>query len=169
MNNPIFQQSEQFFKPMADMMALNARTFEALAEKQTDLMSDVWNDGVNCARGISDKRDVESLYATQKDFWDTVNQKVSSTAKDSYALLTEAQEKMSELIQDSMSAVDVNALSETFEKSVNAAQDTAKSAARSASHASSQAAAGAAKAGQKAQQHTQSAKNTGKSGEARPR
>ncbi len=152
MNNPIFQQSEQFFKPMTDMMALNAQTFEALAEKQTGLMSDMWNDGVNYARGLSDKRDIESFYTSQKDFWDKVNQRVSSTAKDSYALLTEAQEKMSGLMQDSIGSMDGSALGEAFAKPADAAQQSAKAATQAANQAAAQTAGKAAQA-----------KNTGKS------
>jgi hypothetical protein len=157
MDNPIFQQSEQFFKPMTDMMALNARTFEALAEKQTGLMSEMWNDGVNYARGLSEKRDVESFYSSQKEFWDKVNQKVSSTAKDSYALLTEAQEKMSGLMQDSIGSVDTSGFGDAFAKTADAAQESTKAATQAANQAAAQT---AGKAGQ--------ARSGSKSGTSRP-
>ena len=165
MDIPIFQQSEQFFKPMTDMMALNARTFEALAEKQTGLMSEVWNDGVNYARGLSEKRDIESFYSAQKDFWDKVNQKVSSTAKDSYALLTEAQEKMSGLMQDSIGSVDSGGFGDAFAKTADAAQESTKAAAQESTKAAAQAAnQAAAQAAGKAGQ----AKSGGRPSASRP-
>lgn len=153
MNERLFQQAEQIFKPMTDMMALNAKTFEALAEKQTALMSDMWNDGLSYARNLSDKQDVESFYTSQKDYWETVNQKFNSTAQDAYKLLTEAQERMGELMQDSISAVDVPG-SEPFKQAAHTAQSSAKSAAKSATKTAqktqSQASKGASTAASKA-------------------
>lgn len=134
MNERFFQQAEQFFKPMTEMMELNARTFEALAEKQTALMSDVWNDGLSYARNLSDKKDVESLYSSQKDYWESVNQKFNSTAQDAYKLLTETQEKWGEIMQDSISAVDIPG-AEPFAQAAHRAHSTAKSTAKSATQA----------------------------------
>lgn len=150
MSNQFFQQTEHFFKPVTEMMALNARTFEALAGKQTGLMSDMWNDGLNYAKDLSDKRDVTSFYDSQKDFWEGVNNKVNSTACDSYEVLTEAQEEWGKLMQDSISSVDIPAAAESFVKTAykaqDAAQDAAKSTARTAQKTQHQASKSASKA-----------------------
>jgi hypothetical protein len=153
MNNRFFQQAEQLFKPMADIAALNAKTLEALAEKQTGLMSEVWTDGMNYARNISEKRDVESLYTSQKDFWENMSQKFSTTAQDSFAVLTEAQGKMTELMQDSIASVDFASMADTFsenaeqaaratqsqaQRAANAAESTAKSTAKTAKKSKTQ-------------------------------
>ena len=168
MNNQFFQQSEQFFKPMTDLMALNAKTFEALTEKQTGLMSDVWNDGVNYARHLSDKQDVESFYTSQKEFWEGMSQKFSNTAKDSYALLSEAQERMTELMQDSMGkagdavndGMNAGATGDAFSRATQATQEAASESSKAAAQAANQAAFTAAeKSGQK---------NPSSSGKAKP-
>jgi phasin family protein len=167
MNNQFFQQAEQFFKPISEMMALNARTLEALAEKQTGLVSAMWNDSMSCARSMADSRDVASFLSTQNNFWEGMNQKFSSTARDSYTLLTEAQEEMGKLVQDSISAVDMQSVTQPFmsaayqaqdaaQSATNTAQNTARSAAENAAEASSR----TAQAAQKAQ--SQTAKTAGK-------
>lgn len=159
MNNQFFQQAEQFFKPISEIAALNARTFEALAEKQTSLMTGVWNDSINCAKELSDKRDVASFYSSQKSFWEGVNQKFSSTARDSYNLLTEAQEEMGKLVQDSISAVDIPSVAEPFMQSAYRAQEVAEETASRTQQAAQDTAATARQATQdttaKAQQAAQ--------------
>lgn len=149
MNDQLFQQAEQFFKPITDIMALNARTFEALAEKQTGLMSDMWNDGITYAKDLSDKKDVKSFYESQKEYWDGVHQKFNSTARDSYNLLSEAQEEMSKLVQDSISSVDIPSVVEPFMQSAYSAQDRAQRTTQNAAES-------AAKATEKTVQKTQS-------------
>lgn len=170
MNDQIFQQAEQFFKPITEIMALNARTFEALAEKQTGLMSEMWNDGINYAKDLSDKRDAKSFYASQKDYWEGVNQKVSATARDSYNVLTDAQEEMTKLVQSSISSVDLSSAIEPFMQGAYSAQETAQRAAQStaktAQKAQSQAADSASKTAQSASKsasHSSSSKSHGSS------
>lgn len=164
MNNQFFQQAEQFFKPISEMVALNARTFEALAEKQTGLVSAMWNDSMSCARSMADSRDIESFFSTQNNYWEGVNQKFSSTARDSYNLLTEAQEEMGKLVQDSISAVDMQSVAQPFMNAAYQAQDAAQSATNTAQSTARSAAESAAEASSRTAQKAQSqtAKTAGK-------
>lgn len=148
MNDQLFQQAEQFFKPITEIMALNARTFEALAEKQSGLMSDMWNDGISYARDLSDKKDVRSFYESQKEYWDGVQEKLNSTARDSYTLLTEAQGEMSRLLQDSIASVDIPSAVEPFVRSASSVQEKAQAQGEEVAEAAAKA---TAKAAQKAQ------------------
>lgn len=140
MNNRFFEQAEHFFKPMADIMALQAKTFEALTEKQTGLMTEVWNDGLNCAKDMSDKRDAQAFYSAQKDYWENVNHKVSNAAQDSYSLLTEAQGQMGEIMQDSFTTANFSRMAESFNEAVESAQRTTQAAAEDISRSTTKSA-----------------------------
>lgn len=94
------EQAQQAFKPMSDVFALNTEVMEKLAEKQASFFSDVMNDGLSYAKDLADQKDLAGFYELQKSYAEGFQSKMMSTAKDSYGLLTDAQEKTGDMLKD---------------------------------------------------------------------
>lgn len=97
------QMNEQFktaMKPMTDLATLNMSTMQELAEKQNTLYSSLLSEGMAYFEKASQQKDVMALAETQKAYMETLQETVSETAKSSYALLTEAQQKATDMLKD---------------------------------------------------------------------
>lgn len=102
MYEKIYEQADSFFKPISDILSISLETMDAFREKQTAFVSDVVADGIEYAKGVGDHGgNMETFYSAQKSYWENVQTKMSSNAKESMALFTETQEKITEVIQDS--------------------------------------------------------------------
>lgn len=97
------EQAQTAVKPMSDMFALNTEVMEKLAEKQATFFSDLMNDGVNYAKDLAEQKDVAGFYDLQKGYFESLQTKFVSTAKDSYTLISEAQEKTGEVLKEAFS------------------------------------------------------------------
>ncbi len=142
MFDKMVEQTQQAFKPMSDVFALNAEVMEKLAEKQASFFSDVMNDGLSYAKELADQKDLAGLYELQKSYAEDFQSKVMATAKDSYGLLTDAQEKTGDMLKDvfgeympMMTASVPTATKTTVKK---AAKTTAKTAEKAAEKVSSE-------------------------------
>lgn len=94
------EQAQSAVKPMSDVFALNTEVMEKLAEKQASFFSDLMNDGVTYAKDLAEQKDVAGFYDLQKGYFESLQTKFVSTAKDSYTLISEAQEKAGEMLKD---------------------------------------------------------------------
>ncbi|TVZ39717.1 phasin protein [Alteromonadaceae bacterium 2753L.S.0a.02] len=109
MYEKIYEQADSFFKPINEIFAINIETLDALREKQTELVNDMVADGIEYAKGVGGYQSVESLYSAQKQYWESLQNKISNNAKDALALLNESQEKIGEVIQESATWLDSKA------------------------------------------------------------
>ncbi|GEA10113.1 phasin family protein [Alteromonas sp. KUL49] len=97
------QMNEQFktaMKPMTDLATLNMSTMQELAEKQNTLYSSLLSEGMAYFEKASQQKDVMALAETQKAYMETLQETVSETAKSSYAILTDAGQKATEMFKD---------------------------------------------------------------------
>ncbi|WP_028886428.1 phasin family protein [Teredinibacter turnerae] len=102
MYEKIYEQADSFFKPITDILTISLETMDTFREKQTAFVSDVVADGIEYAKGVGDHGgNMETFYSAQKSYWENVQTKMSCNAKESMALLSETQEKITEVIQDS--------------------------------------------------------------------
>lgn len=145
MYEKLFEQAESVMKPLDRMFAINMQTWDDWREKQTAFFNDLMEKGMDYSRDLSDKRDFQSLLNWQQSYWESVQEKLAENARESFALFSEAQEKMIGLYEDSLAnATDVTEkaasetqagvnraatdVSETAKKARNAATDQAKAA-----------------------------------------
>ncbi len=94
------EQAQSAFKPMTDVFALNTEVMEKLAEKQAGYLSESMNDSINYAKELAEQKDLAGFYDLQKSYLDAVQSKMVSVAKESYELISEAQEKTGEMLKD---------------------------------------------------------------------
>lgn len=99
MFDKIAEQFQNSFKPMSELVAVNAKAVEQLAKQQTTLFTGVLNDGVAYAEGLSGQKDIAGIVEAQKVYAEGVQEKVVSAAKDAYAVMAETQEKAGEILK----------------------------------------------------------------------
>lgn len=99
MFDQITEQFQKSMKPMSELAAINVKATEQLMQQQTSLFTGMMNDGMTFAQGLSGQKDVAAVMEAQKSYAEGVQEKVVSAAKDAYAVITETQEKASEVLK----------------------------------------------------------------------
>jgi phasin family protein len=96
------EQMQKSFKPMTDLIAVNTEVLEKLSEKQATLFSTLVNEGVAFTKEVSGQQDVNKVVESQKVYVEGLQEKLTSAAKESYDVITEAQEKAGEVFKTAM-------------------------------------------------------------------
>jgi hypothetical protein len=104
MYEKFFEQAESVMKPLDRIFAINMQTLDDWREKQTAFFNDLMEKGINYSRDLPEQRDFQSLLNWQQSYWESVQEKFSENAKESFALLSEAQEKLIGLYEDSLAS-----------------------------------------------------------------
>lgn len=102
MYEKFFEQAESVMKPLDRMFAINMQTLDDWREKQTAFLNDLMEKGMDYSKDLSDKKDFQSLLNWHQSYWSTVQEKFTENAKESFALFSEAQERLIGLYEDSL-------------------------------------------------------------------
>lgn len=132
MYEKFYEQAESMFKPMSAILSANLEVLDALRIKQTDLINNMVADGVELARELAGNTSADAIYSAQKSYWESVQDKLSANARDSFELLSETQEKVGDMLQESFSWSGWNAPAEEAPAKPQAAKPAAKKAAKPA-------------------------------------
>lgn len=101
------EQLQKSLKPLTDLATVNAKALEQLASQQSTLFSTLLNDGVEFSKGLGEKKDVNALVEAQKTYLEGMQEKIVAATKESYDVISEAQEKAGEVLK--VAAEDVQA------------------------------------------------------------
>ena len=96
------QMTEQFqisMKPLTELMEINVKTIEALAEKQTSFFTEAMSDGLAYTQDITSQTDLASILKVQKEYGEDFQEKFMSTTKELYSTMVEAQDKVSAVMK----------------------------------------------------------------------
>lgn len=96
------EQMQKSFKPMTDLIAVNTEVMEKLTEQQASLYSSLVNEGVAFTKELSGQQDVNKVIESQKEYVEGLQEKLTSAAKESYDVITQAQEKAGEVFKTAM-------------------------------------------------------------------
>ncbi|MCG7530637.1 phasin family protein [Psychrobium sp. MM17-31] len=96
------EQLQSSMKPVTDLATLNAKALEQLATQQSSLFSTLMSGGIAFAQNSAEQKDVSAMLEAQKSYAQDVQETVLKAAKESYALISETQEKSGELIKKAM-------------------------------------------------------------------
>lgn len=81
MYEKVFEQAESIFKPMNEILSLNLQVLDKMAARQTELYNELMNDSVEFARDASKPTfDVSEMLALQKSYFESIQDKIASTA-----------------------------------------------------------------------------------------
>ena len=95
----ITEQYQKSMKPMSELAGINAKVCEQLLQKQTGLLTRMIKDCVNYAQSAGHPEDVSGTMEAQKTYVESLQDNIVTTTKDTYAVITEAQEKVGELMK----------------------------------------------------------------------
>ncbi|MBT1451639.1 phasin family protein [Glaciecola sp. XM2] len=97
------QFNEQFkasLKPVTELATLNMSTLQELAEKQNALFTTLLSSGVSFAETAGQQKDVMSLAEAQKAYLETLQETITESAKETYTLVSGAQQKAGAMLKD---------------------------------------------------------------------
>ncbi|ACR11990.1 phasin family protein [Teredinibacter turnerae] len=95
----MFEQAQNAYKPMNELLNLNTKVFEEMAEKQKTLVTEMMNDGMAFAKELGSQKDFSGVYQAQKSYMEGLQDKLVSASTDFYEMFTSTQEKAGEVIK----------------------------------------------------------------------
>jgi len=99
MLDKMFEQAQNAFKPMNELVSLNTKVLEELADKQKNLVTDMVNESMAFAKELGTQKDFSGVYQTQKSYLEGVQSKWINTSTEMYELFTATQEKAGDVIK----------------------------------------------------------------------
>ena len=90
---------EEAMKPITDMIELNKKTLETLAEKQTALVKSLFDGSVAQAKELSATTDLSSAMASQKTYLEGVQKQLVEAAQNTQAVLVGARDEAAEAVK----------------------------------------------------------------------
>jgi outer membrane biosynthesis protein TonB len=101
MYQQFLDQAGTLFKPLQDLVSLNQTAFEALANKQSALVSEIINDSISFTQKVLAEKD-GNYWDLHKAYWEGVNQKLNQASQDAADYFSTTQTKLSDLMQESL-------------------------------------------------------------------
>lgn len=105
MFDKIFEQSQTAFKPMNELMTLNSKAFEEVAEKQKAFFNDFVADSMAFAKELSAQKDFSGVYQTQKTYLEGCQDKFVAASTEAYEWFSTNQAKAGEVMKDAATTV----------------------------------------------------------------
>lgn len=97
----ITEQFEESLKPASELLQINVKVAETLAQQQTSLFTSFMNDGLAFTQSIMGQKDVAGILNAQKEYGEEVQSKLVESSKEAYATITEAQDAVADLFKGS--------------------------------------------------------------------
>ncbi len=103
MIDKVNEQLKKAMQPIEDLVSANTQALEKLASQQAELFTGLFEDSISFAQGATELRDLEGLVEAQKAYASEVQEKITTAAKDAYDVISEAQQKAGEVLQQAAS------------------------------------------------------------------
>ena len=100
MFDKINEQLKESMKPVTELATLNMSTLQELAEKQNALFTTLLTNGVSFAETAGQQKDVMSLAEAQKAYLEGLQETITESAKETYTLVSGAQQKAGAMLKD---------------------------------------------------------------------
>lgn len=94
------EQFKETLKPITELATLNMTTLQTLAEKQNTLFTTLLSSGVSFVETASQQKDAVSIAEAQKSYFESLQATVNESAKETYTLVTGAQQKAGVVLKD---------------------------------------------------------------------
>lgn len=124
-------QMQKSMQPLTDLMAVNSKMFEQLAQQQTTLVSTMVNDGMAYAGSFSgQQQDVNALVEGQKSYIEAAQGKMTAAGQDVYAVVSAAQAQASDIVTSAFAELNANPVVAPVVAAVKPASKAAPKAAK---------------------------------------
>ncbi|KAA0875403.1 phasin family protein [Nitrincola tapanii] len=99
------QPVKEKFKPAVDMAEVNKTTAEKLFTLQSEYVTDFVNSSLAQFKALIDAKDPKEALHLQVEFFKTLDSKFTEVAEQELAALTEAKDKLADIIEKSLSDI----------------------------------------------------------------
>ena len=86
-------------KPMTELMEINIKTLESLAEQQTSFFTSTLSDSLSYTQDVTSQSDMASILKVQKEYSEDFQDKLMTASKELYSTMVEAQDKVSSVMK----------------------------------------------------------------------
>jgi phasin family protein len=100
--------AEQFssaMKPFNSLVEINTKSVELLINQQAELITTIMSDSVAQTKALSEQTDLATAIESQKVFTESLQAKVSASAKEAYEVVTKTSEEVTNLVKNSIAEV----------------------------------------------------------------
>ena len=119
MFNDVFEQFQSAGKPFAELLTLTTESTGQMLRKQGEFVSGVFADSVEFSKDVLSQKDPNAIVERQKQYFETMQEKVVANGQQVYSDLTEVQEKTIELVNNA-----VNKAGEAVTEATNLADES---------------------------------------------
>ena len=95
-------QIETAMQPLNSLVELNTKTVEQLISQQTALITSILNDSIEQSKALSSQTDFATAVESQKVFNESLQARVTDSAKEAYAVVTKTSEEVTSIVKDSV-------------------------------------------------------------------
>lgn len=99
------QQMQDSFKPMTELLEINVKTIEALAQKQAEFFTAAVSQSKAFTQNLTGEKDLQTVFQAQKDYSEEFQSKMVEASKDAFSVLTEAQDKATTIVNGAFASV----------------------------------------------------------------
>lgn len=104
MYEKLFEQAENFFKPIGEIWSIQTQAMEAISQQQSTMISGVLEDSLNYTQHLSGRGGVDSFWCAQQDYLEGLGGRIKSAAEESMDLMASSNEKVGAILQDAFPA-----------------------------------------------------------------
>ena len=104
MYDKLFEQTDVWFKPFNELLTANLQALDDLNQKQISFITKLMDESLGYSKTMAESKDMESLYSTQKACWQSIQDKMTDNAKESFVLITDAQKQFVDLCETSFAS-----------------------------------------------------------------
>ena len=102
----IIESGKNGFKPVSDIMSINAKAIEKLASQQGSFVTSVLSDGMKQAKELTSIRDVTGFVEAQKTYAEGMQQKVVENARQTLELMSDTRASATSIVESAFSKED---------------------------------------------------------------
>lgn len=93
------EQFEKSLKPYNELVNVNAKALEQLAQQQAELFTSNLKEGVSYAQNLSAQKDLAAIVEEQRVFAENLQEKLTNAAKEAYGVIASAQEQAGDILK----------------------------------------------------------------------
>lgn len=87
MYEKVFEQADSLLKPADEILVSNAKTLDALGEKQRDFLTGMLSDNLDYAQELSKSPGLDTFFESHNAYISSMQKKIESNTREAFALL----------------------------------------------------------------------------------
>jgi len=99
------KQMQDSFKPMTELLEINVKTIEALAQKQSEFFTTAVSQSKEFTQSLTGQKDLQAVFQAQKEYSEEFQSKLVEASKDAFSVITEAQDKATTIVKGAFASV----------------------------------------------------------------